>query len=88
MKSSEDLGYHRNGVSAQDDEDEDEDDFLKVCDLVPDMHHANIILKVFEIEAIVLQDPLLSDNPALPIGTGVNLGAFMNIGKAKANTLK
>lgn len=52
------------------------------------MHHANIILKVFEIEAVVLQDPLLSDNVALSVGTGVNLSAIMNLGKSKAQTLK
>ena len=52
------------------------------------MHHANIILKVFEIEAVVLQDPLLSDNPALAVGTGVNISSFMNMGKSKANTMK
>ena len=34
--------------------DSDDDDFIKVCDLVPDMHFANVILKVYEIESVIL----------------------------------
>ena len=34
---------------------DEEEDFIKVCDLVPDMHYANIIMKVYDIEAVILQ---------------------------------
>ena len=35
---------------------EDEEDFIKIADLVPDIHYANMILKTYEIEAVVVQD--------------------------------
>ena len=30
---------------------------MKVCDLVPDIHFANIILKTYQIDSIIIQDP-------------------------------
>ena len=36
------------------DANSDEEDFLKVSDLVPDFHFVNIILKVYEIEAVIV----------------------------------
>jgi hypothetical protein len=35
--------------------EEEEEDFMKICDLVPDIHYASLILKVFEIEAVIVQ---------------------------------
>ena len=35
-------------------QDDDEEDFMKVCDLVPDIHYANIILKTYEIESVII----------------------------------
>jgi hypothetical protein len=35
---------------------DDEEDFIKVADLVPDIHYANIILKTFEIECVIIRD--------------------------------
>ena len=37
-------------------QDDDEEDFMKVADLVPDIHYANIILKTYEIESVIVQD--------------------------------
>lgn len=34
---------------------EEEEDFMKICELVPDIHYASLILKVFEIEAVIVQ---------------------------------
>jgi hypothetical protein len=43
-------------MSKKDMEEEDEEDFIKIAELVPDIHYANMILKVYEIEALVVQD--------------------------------
>ena len=36
--------------------DNDEEDFLKVADLVPDIHYLHTILKVHSIEAVITLD--------------------------------
>ena len=41
---------------------EESDDFSKVADMVPDMHHLNTILKVFEVESVVVRS---IDSPSL-----------------------
>jgi hypothetical protein len=35
-------------------QESDEEDFIKVADLVADIHYANIILKTYEIEAVII----------------------------------
>ena len=37
-------------------ESSEEEDFMKVADLLPDMHHVNIILKTFQVEAVVVHE--------------------------------
>ena len=34
--------------------EEDDEDFIKICDLVPDIHFANVIMKVYDIEAVIV----------------------------------
>ena len=46
----------RNQQPKKDCDTEDEEDFIKIADLVPDIHYANMILKTYEIEAVVVQD--------------------------------
>ena len=35
-------------------ENDEEEDFMKIAELQPDIHYANIILKVHQIEAIIV----------------------------------
>ena len=46
--------------SQHEQEASDSDDFTKVADIVPELHCVNCILKVFEIESVLVQDPTAS----------------------------
>ena len=41
-------------------EESDSDEFVKICELVPDLHHVNIIAKVFQIESVIVLDHMAS----------------------------
>mmetsp|Transcript_10074 Transcript_10074/g.16988 ORF Transcript_10074/g.16988 Transcript_10074/m.16988 type:complete len:96 (+) Transcript_10074:56-343(+) len=38
--------------------DQDDEDFMKVHQILPDMHHLSTILKVYQIESVVVRDIL------------------------------
>lgn len=44
----------RKSSIKKDSDQDDEEDFIKIAELVPDIHYANMILKVHEIEALVV----------------------------------
>jgi len=33
---------------------EEDEDFIKIIEIVPDMHYVNTIVKIFEIEAVII----------------------------------
>ena len=82
------------GIEAENEDQDSEEDFYKVADLVPDLHFVNTILKVCEIESIVLQEPniglpeSLSAFASEDMPVHASLTAQMNLGQKKANTLK
>jgi hypothetical protein len=41
-------------------EDSDSDEFVKIAELEPDLHHVNIIAKVFQIESVIVLDHMVT----------------------------
>lgn len=71
------------GKNAQLEDDEEEEEFIKVADLVPDLHCVNSILKVFEIEAVVIQDPTACSLHDGSLLGGVGMGGMTGYGMAE-----
>ena len=75
-------GLNSEAKNAQLEEDEDDEEFTKVADLVPDLHCVNTILKVFEIEAVVVQDPTACSLYDGSLLGGVGIGGMTGYGMA------
>ena len=58
------------GIQDEAEDQDSEEDFYKVADLVPDLHFVNTIVKVFEIESVILQEP--------NVGLQESLGTFQS----------